>query len=78
MYFARLWGVRGGMLITNVGQRLVCARWSCSLWFVVSVRCPVDSYRFSYATIRAGLFWASEGAVALGYPEPTKRGRYMK
>lgn len=26
----------------------------------------------------AGLFWASEGAVALGYPEPTKRGRYMK
>jgi hypothetical protein len=28
--------------------------------------------------ISAGLFWASEGAVALGYPEPTKRGRYMK
>ncbi|OKO99942.1 UNC93-like protein [Penicillium subrubescens] len=26
---------------------------------------------------RAGLFWASEGAVALGYPEPTKRGQYM-
>lgn len=26
----------------------------------------------------AGLFWASEGAVALGYPEPAKRGRYMK
>jgi hypothetical protein len=26
----------------------------------------------------AGLFWASEGAVALGYPEPTKRGKYMK
>ncbi|KAI1858884.1 uncharacterized protein JN550_012343 [Neoarthrinium moseri] len=25
----------------------------------------------------AGLFWASEGAVALGYPEPGKRGRYM-
>ncbi|KAI0153205.1 major facilitator superfamily domain-containing protein [Xylariaceae sp. FL1272] len=25
----------------------------------------------------AGLFWASEGAVALGYPEPAKRGRYM-
>ncbi|KAI9045294.1 MFS general substrate transporter [Aspergillus affinis] len=24
-----------------------------------------------------GLFWASEGAVALGYPEPGKRGRYM-
>ncbi|KAA8564084.1 hypothetical protein EYC84_012071 [Monilinia fructicola] len=27
--------------------------------------------------ISAGLFWASEGAVALGYPEPTKRGKYM-
>ena len=28
--------------------------------------------------ISAGLFWASEGAVALGYPEPAKRGKYMK
>lgn len=28
--------------------------------------------------LRAGLFWASEGAVALGYPEPAKRGQYMK
>ncbi|KAL3428728.1 MFS general substrate transporter [Aspergillus tetrazonus] len=27
--------------------------------------------------VSAGLFWASEGAVALGYPEPGKRGRYM-
>ncbi|TGO62282.1 hypothetical protein BOTNAR_0116g00190 [Botryotinia narcissicola] len=27
--------------------------------------------------ISAGLFWASEGAVALGYPEPAKRGKYM-
>ncbi|PHH61337.1 hypothetical protein CDD81_471 [Ophiocordyceps australis] len=27
--------------------------------------------------VSAGLFWASEGAVALGYPEPAKRGRYM-
>ncbi|KAI1097209.1 MFS general substrate transporter [Jackrogersella minutella] len=25
----------------------------------------------------AGLFWASEGAVAIGYPEPAKRGRYL-
>ncbi|CAG7934268.1 unnamed protein product [Penicillium olsonii] len=30
-----------------------------------------------YPLYSAGLFWASEGAVALGYPEPTKRGRYM-
>ncbi|EOD51835.1 putative duf895 domain membrane protein [Neofusicoccum parvum UCRNP2] len=27
--------------------------------------------------ISAGLFWAAEGAVALGYPEPARRGRYM-
>ncbi|KAK1987282.1 hypothetical protein LZ30DRAFT_684738 [Colletotrichum cereale] len=27
--------------------------------------------------ISAGLFWASEGAVALGYPEPSKHGKYM-
>ncbi|TVY71568.1 UNC93-like protein [Lachnellula suecica] len=27
--------------------------------------------------ISAGLFWASEGAVALGYPESSKRGKYM-
>ena len=27
--------------------------------------------------VSAGLFWVSEGAVALGYPEPGKRGRYM-
>ncbi|KAF1962374.1 major facilitator superfamily transporter [Byssothecium circinans] len=27
--------------------------------------------------ISAGLFWVSEGAVALGYPEPGKRGKYM-
>ncbi|KXT06750.1 hypothetical protein AC579_10473 [Pseudocercospora musae] len=27
--------------------------------------------------LSAGLFWASEGAVALGYPEPGKRGLYM-
>ncbi|KAK6953249.1 hypothetical protein Daesc_005550 [Daldinia eschscholtzii] len=25
----------------------------------------------------AGCFWASEGAISLGYPEPGKRGRYL-
>ena len=30
-----------------------------------------------FCGVSAGLFWASEGAVALGYPEPSKRGRYM-
>ncbi|KAL3419878.1 DUF895 domain membrane protein [Phlyctema vagabunda] len=40
-----------------------------NVWFVLvgAVACGIS----------AGLFWASEGAVALGYPEPTKRGRYM-
>ncbi|OGE56920.1 hypothetical protein PENARI_c002G07048 [Penicillium arizonense] len=40
-----------------------------NVWFVLvgSVACGIS----------AGLFWASEGAVALGYPEPTKRGKYM-
>ncbi|KAK7430499.1 hypothetical protein QQZ08_003018 [Neonectria magnoliae] len=27
--------------------------------------------------VSAGLFWVSEGAVALGYPEAGKRGKYM-
>ncbi|KAI2889387.1 hypothetical protein CBS63078_10223 [Aspergillus niger] len=27
--------------------------------------------------ISAGLFWASEGAIAIGYPEPSKRARYL-
>lgn len=27
--------------------------------------------------ISAGLFWAAEGAVAIGYPEASKRGRYL-
>lgn len=40
-----------------------------NVWFVLvgAVACGFS----------AGLFWASEGAVALGYPEPGKRGRYM-
>ncbi|KAJ5948770.1 hypothetical protein N7454_002077 [Penicillium verhagenii] len=40
-----------------------------NVWFVLvgAVACGLS----------AGLFWASEGAVALGYPEPAKRGQYM-
>ncbi|KAJ5263502.1 hypothetical protein N7478_011107 [Penicillium angulare] len=40
-----------------------------NVWFVLvgAVACGLS----------AGLFWASEGAVALGYPEPSKRGQYM-
>ena len=25
----------------------------------------------------AGLFWSVEGAIVMGYPEPSKRGRYL-
>ncbi|KAG9598636.1 MFS general substrate transporter, partial [Aureobasidium melanogenum] len=40
-----------------------------NVWFVLvgAVACGIS----------AGLFWASEGAVALGYPPPAKRGQYM-
>ncbi|KAK7179904.1 hypothetical protein PSPO01_14034 [Paraphaeosphaeria sporulosa] len=40
-----------------------------NVWFVLvgAVACGVS----------AGLFWVSEGTVALGYPEPGKRGKYM-
>jgi MFS family permease len=40
-----------------------------NVWFVLvgAVACGVS----------AGLFWSSEGAVALGYPEASKRGKYM-
>ena len=40
-----------------------------NVWFVLvgAVACGAS----------AGLFWASEGAIALGYPEPSKRGKYM-
>ncbi|KAL1968636.1 hypothetical protein VTN77DRAFT_1462 [Rasamsonia byssochlamydoides] len=40
-----------------------------NVWFVLvgSVACGIS----------AGLFWAAEGAIALGYPEKSKRGKYM-
>jgi MFS family permease len=40
-----------------------------NIWFVLvgAVACGMS----------AGLFWASEGAAALGYPPPSKRGQYM-
>jgi hypothetical protein len=30
------------------------------------------------STSSAGLFWASEATVAMGYPEASKRGKYLK
>ncbi|EEB88906.1 hypothetical protein MPER_13065 [Moniliophthora perniciosa FA553] len=37
---------------------------------------PAPRNAVSHIGISAGLFWASEAAVAVGYPEPSKRGRY--
>ncbi|CEJ83055.1 Putative DUF895 domain membrane protein [[Torrubiella] hemipterigena] len=48
---------------------LYCNNRFGNVWLVLvgSVACGVS----------AGLFWAAEGAVAIGYPEPSKRGRYL-
>lgn len=40
-----------------------------NVWFVLvgSAACGIS----------AGLYWATEGAIAIGYPEPEKRARYL-
>ncbi|KAF4541556.1 uncharacterized protein LTHEOB_8551 [Lasiodiplodia theobromae] len=67
-------GLARTLLLGAVGYPLYSAGLYCNNrfgneWFVLlgAACCGVS----------AGLFWASEGAVALGYPEPGKRGRYM-
>ncbi|KAJ5145915.1 Major facilitator superfamily domain general substrate transporter [Penicillium bovifimosum] len=67
-------GLRWTLMLGAVGYPLYSAALYTNnrygnVWFVLvgSVFCGLS----------AGLFWASEGAVALGYPEPAKRGRYM-
>ncbi|KAF7592697.1 hypothetical protein BBP40_012601 [Aspergillus hancockii] len=62
-------GLNWTLLLGAVGAALYTNNRYGNVWFVLlgSVACGLS----------AGLFWASEGAVALGYPEPTKRGRYM-
>lgn len=57
---------------------MVCAGWISILWLIVGILYRLNEMRVSTDLYSAGLFWASEGAVALGYPEPAKRGRYMK
>jgi len=65
-----------------VGDRMACLIRSCDLRYFVSEQTdnpksqPSRSRKPLYFS--AGLFWATEGAVALGYPEPSKRGKYMK
>lgn len=67
-------GLSRTLLLGAVGYPLYSAGLYCNNkfgneWFVlVGAAC---------CGVSAGLFWASEGAVALGYPEAGKRGRYM-
>lgn len=67
-------GLNKTLLLGAVGYPIYSAGLYCNnrygnVWLVLvgAVTCGLS----------AGLFWASEGAVALGYPEPGKRGRYM-
>lgn len=67
-------GLAWTLVLVAVGYPIYSAGLYCNnrfgnVWFVlVGAAC---------CGISAGLFWASEGAIALGYPEPSKRGRYM-
>ncbi|KAL1588676.1 hypothetical protein WHR41_02613 [Cladosporium halotolerans] len=67
-------GLAWTLVLGAVGYPIYSAGLYCNnrfgnVWFVlVGAAC---------CGISAGLFWASEGAIALGYPEPSKRGRYM-
>lgn len=67
-------GLAWTLVLGAVGYPVYSAGLYCNnrfgnVWFVLvgAAACGVS----------AGLFWASEGAIALGYPEPSKRGRYM-
>lgn len=64
-------------MLTLPGKCLVCFSRSSGLWVIVSML-YINILYIIISQISAGLFWASEGAVALGYPEPRKRGRYLK
>lgn len=67
-------GLSYTLLLGAVGYPVYSAGLYCNNrygneWFVIvgAVACGIS----------AGLFWVAEGTVALGYPEPGKRGKYM-
>jgi hypothetical protein len=68
-------GLAGTLTLGAVGYPLYSAglytnvKYS-NVWFVL-FGAAIDG-------ISAGLFWASEAAVAVGYPERSKRGKYLK
>lgn len=67
-------GLSYTLLLGAIGYPLYSAGLYCNnrygnVWFVIvgAAACGIS----------AGLFWVAEGTVALGYPEPGKRGLYM-
>ncbi|KAI8941600.1 hypothetical protein NX059_002815 [Plenodomus lindquistii] len=67
-------GLSYTLLLGAIGYPIYSAGLYCNNrygneWFVLvgAVACGIS----------AGLFWVAEGTVALGYPEPGKRGKYM-
>ncbi|KAJ5570606.1 DUF895 domain membrane protein [Penicillium hispanicum] len=67
-------GLKWALLIGAVGYPLYSAGLYTNdrfgnVWFVLvgSAACGIS----------AGLYWATEGAIAIGYPEPSKRARYL-
>ncbi|EEB89602.1 hypothetical protein MPER_12280 [Moniliophthora perniciosa FA553] len=66
-------------LLGATGSGMDTCTWSCRIPDLLRRFVYQRQIRESVAIdgISAGLFWASEAAVAVGYPEPSKRGRYL-
>lgn len=71
---ANRFGLRASLVFGTTGYVLYSAALYANnrygtVWFVYlgSAACGLS----------AGIFWASEGAIMLTYPEPDKRGRYL-
>ncbi|KAJ5949354.1 DUF895 domain membrane protein [Penicillium verhagenii] len=67
-------GIKWALVIGAIGYPLYSAGLYTNdrfgnVWFVLvgSAACGIS----------AGLYWATEGAIAIGYPEPGKRARYL-
>ncbi|KAK4498760.1 hypothetical protein PRZ48_009270 [Zasmidium cellare] len=73
-WLTNLIGFRWTLALGSLGYPLYAAGLYCNnrfgtIWFVYvgAVACGLS----------AGFFWSVEGAIATGYPEPHKRGRYI-
>ncbi|TVY91998.1 UNC93-like protein [Lachnellula willkommii] len=72
--FSNRFGIKATFVTGTTGYAIYSASMYCNNrygteWFIYigSAACGLT----------AGLFWAAEGAIMLGYPEPHKRGRYL-